>query len=1048
MDLRFMQYNSEFDENEEKSTPIVTWMEKERIFCMAATPGGRIITAGDTSGDISFWDSRTGTKEYDLSGHTEAVLALVVVADLNALFSAGADSTVRLWNLETLQNTMVFEGHRGFIVGLFAMRSETGTGLFSGSDDRTVKQWNSNSGACVHTYKGHKGPVNAITATETNMISGSSDGIIKIWDLGSRRCIRTIEAHTDSIWCLIQLKDGRFASGSTDSSIKIWENIFLNNNAVTLTAHHGKVRKLLSYGPILFSAGADAVIYAWDTRTNNLVTTLKYHTKQISGLTLHNNNLCSSGFDKNVCRWDVQLLLPEKQPIVQFQQLSVAKDQDGDGGDKNEGVNYRRNQKRVREKTPEDIVELYKELPINFVVDALDFKVTSSRLMGEIIFYIPFLICFVFVFMLARPIEDGYYMTQAISDVLVTQQLPSFKNPRTFTEVTTVAWFYTWMTLMVTELWRDRSDLTFPSVQGQNILVGAMRVRQQRATPNSCSFNKHFFNMSVGGLPCYGALDSQGDTSPFVCPQYSLCSNTTTDNANAIAAALSTLGLTSAGFTFDPSAGLPYEGQVASYTDGGFAIDFNFSEPLQVQLDKIAAMETLGYVDEVVTRLVDVAFYVYNPSIDVFVSFLMVLEVPYGGTWMPLARTTGFEVFTTRHSGQLGFQVFFFFFVLGFIALFIWQFVADFRKGRTTSFILDAWNVIEFVNLLIFIVMYGYLYSWIIQSRQLKLDDLLAETAYSSILEKTNTYYQSMVWFNAVNTVLTFMKLLKYVRLNDRLNILTRTLSVAQQSLLGVLVLFVYVVFGFALTGNNLYGVAMFNFRNISVSYVALLRALIGDVDYTAMTMETIIVTIFFFWAYMILGQFILLNFLVAVISDGFHEVSMTKSSIPLDQTIVKAFKDARYEFLPKVLRWKFLLLRHRATQTTIVANTLDELVDKRNKMVDEDAAQRQDYDEVEDVLMRKADFKALVPKDDQELLKENETFIDEVWKDMAWEYHHKQMAAKGQDEIEREAIVFEEVEQALRGLSASFPVMEQLKNRLQVQEAKLRPLARSMGIR
>lgn len=1043
MDLRFMQYNSEFDENEEKSTPIVTWMEKERIFCMAATPGGRIITAGDTSGDISFWDSRTGTKEYDLSGHTEAVLALVVVPELNALFSAGADSTVRLWNLETLQNTMVFEGHRGFIVGLFAMRSETGTGLFSGSDDRTVKQWNSNSGACVHTYKGHKGPVNAIVATDTHIISGSSDGVLKIWDLNTRRCIRTINAHTDSIWCLIQLQDGRVVSGSTDSVIRIWENVFTNDHTVNLTAHHGKVRKLLSYGPILFSAGADAVIYVWDTRTNNLVTTLKYHTKQISGLTLHNNNLCSSGFDKNVCRWDVQLLLPVKQPIVQFQQLSVAKEQEVEGAEVNDAVNYRRNQKRVREKTPEDIVEMYKELPINFVVEALDFKVTSSRLMGEILFYIPFLICFVFVFMLARPIEQGYYMTKSLTDIVVDQQLPSFKNPRTFNEITTVPWFYAWMALLVTELWRDRATNAFPSVQGQNILVGALRVRQQRVTSSSCAFNNYFFDGPVGGVPCYGALSKDTiDRASFVCPFTSTCVN------QSLQPSLDVLGLTSQGFVFNPEAGLPLEGQLGAYTDGGFAVDFNFSEPLSVQLDRIKAMETLGFLDEVATRLVDVSFYVYNPSIDLFIGFLMVLEVPYGGTWIPLTRTFGFEVFTSRHNGQLGFQIFFFFFVIGFIVLFVYQFVGEFRKGRTTSFILDVWNVVEFINLLIFIVMYGFLYSWIGQSQKLQLAGLLSETSYSSILEKTNDYYQTMVWFNAVNTVLTFMKLLKYVRLNDRLNILTRTLSVAQQSLLGVLVLFVYVVFGFALTANGLYGVAMFNFRNISVSYVALLRALIGDVDYGAMTLENIIVTIFFFWAFMILGQFILLNFLVAVISDGFHEVSMTKSSIPLDQTIVKAFKDAKYEFLPRVLRWKFLLLRHRHTQTSIIAETLDQLVDKRNKMVDEEAAQRQDYDEVEDVLMRKVDFKALVPKEEQMLLKENELFIDEVWKDMAWEYHHKQLAAKGQDEIEREAIVFEEVEQALRGLSAAFPVMEQLKNRLQVQEAKLRPLARSMGIR
>lgn len=1043
MDLRFMQFNSVFDEGEEKRTPIVTWLEKERIFCMAATPGGRIITAGDTTGDISFWDSRTGTKEYDLSGHTEAVLALTVVPEMNALFSAGADSTVRLWNLETLQNTMVFEGHRGFIVGLFAMRSDTGTGLFSGSDDRTVKQWNSNSGACVFTFKGHKGPVNAIVATETHMLSGSSDGIIKIWDITSRKCLRTIEAHTDSIWCLIQLSDGRFASGSTDAKIKIWDNIFSNKDCVTLTGHNGKVRKLLNFGPILFSAGADAVIYVWDTKTNNLSTTLKYHTKQISGLTLHNNQLCSCGFDKNVCRWDVQDLLPQKQALVQFQQLSVAKEHDEQAADRHDQLNYLRNQKRVREKAPEDVVEMYKELPINFVADALEFKVTSSRLMGEILFYIPFLICFVFVFMLARPIESNYYMSSGIDQILVQQQLPSFKNPRTFYEVTTVDWFYKWMLLLMTELWRDQSNSTYPSFHGQNILVGALRLRTQRVNNMSCAYNDYFFNSSMSSQACYGSLDpTTVDTKPYICPSTSVCESINTDWTTA-------LGIDPAvGFHYQGDVGIALDGQISSYKPGGHHVDFNFSEPLNQQLMKLNALQQLGFVDEVATRLIDVMFYTYNPSIDIFVAFNMVFEIPYGGTWIPTSRSFGFEVFTATKKGNLGFQIFFFFFVIFFIGLFVSQLIGDAKKGRLTSFILDAWNVIEFVNLLIFLVMYGYLWSWIVQSNKLDLSNLLSESGYSSLLEQTNTYYQSMVWYNAVNTVLTFMKFLKYVRLNDRLNILTRTLAIAQQSLLGVLVLFVYVVLGFALTANGLYGISLFPFRSVNSSYVALLRALIGDVSYGDLSAQSRIVTVFFFWSFLILGQFILLNFLVAVISDGFHEVSQTKSSIPLDQSIIKAFKDARYEFLPRTLRWKFLLLKHRHTQTSVIGATLDNLIDKRNKMVDEEAAQRQDFDEVEDVLMRKEDFESLVPKESRDLVKENKLFLDEVWKDMAWEYHHKQLAAKGQEELEREAIVFEEVEQALRGLTASFPVMEQLKNRLQVQEAKLRPLARTIGVR
>jgi hypothetical protein len=486
---------------------------------------------------------------------------------------------------------------------------------------------------------------------------------------------------------------------------------------------------------------------------------------------------------------------------------------------------------------------------------------------------------------------------------------------------------------------------------------------------------------------------------------------------------------------------------IASYTSGGYYYDLNFSQPMETVLAQVNALQTLGFIDDVTTRLVDVNFYVYNPAIDLFVGFDSLCEIPYGGTWLMVTRGFGFEVFTPNNQGELAFEIIFFFFVLGFIVLFIVDAVYEIRHGRWLGFVFSAWNFIEAVNLTIFMIMYGYLFNWMLVSQRLNLSDILVTTSYSDTLAQAETLYETMVWYNAINTILTFLKLLKYVRLNERLNLLTRTLSVAQQSLFGVFALFVYVVFAFALAANNLYGTHMYDFRSLGMSYLSLLRALIGDIDYTSMSDEALVMTVFFFWAFLILGQFILLNFFVAVITDGFREINRTTSPIPLDQAIVKAFNDARYEFLPETLKWKFLLLRHRYTQTGLIRETLNNLLEKRLKMVDAAAAQRGDFDEVEDVRMRKEDFDSMVPDGARVLLKENRTFLNEVWKDMTWEYHHKQLAQKGQDELEREKLVYEEVEQALRQLISAFPQIEQIKNRLHVQEAKLRPIARAVGL-
>ncbi len=1038
---------SMFDDDDDRRAPILSWADKERFFCMASTPGGRVITAGDTNGDITFWDSRTGSREYDLTGHTESVLALAVVTEMNALFSAGADSTVRLWNLETLQNIMVFEGHRGFVVGLHAMVSDSGTGLFSGSDDRTVKQWNSNSGACVHTYKGHKGPVNAIVATEAYCFSGSSDGVIKVWDLSSRKCVRTVNAHSDSVWSLCILYDGRVVSGSTDSTVRVWENLVDSSTiAAEFAGHAGKVRKLISFGPTLFSGGADSTIRVWDTKNNILVTTLKYHTKQISGLTLENNQLCSCSFDKNICRWDVQDLLPIKQTIHKFRPLSVSKQQDDAASQRQNELNFLRNKRKVQQKEAEEIAAFYKELPVNFVVDALEFKVTSSRLTIEVLFYIPFLICFVFVFMLARPIQENFYMVSGIESVITNQQLPSFKNPRTFSDITSSAWFYRFLNLTLEELWRDRAQDAFPSVRGQNILLGALRVRQKRASNRSCTLNQARFQLNsslippLNEIPCYGTLSASTEqVEPYLCPPTSTCTGVDP-------AALRALNLSSDGFVYRGDVGTSFQGQITSYQSGGYAVDFNFSEPIAIQAEKLAAMKSLGFLDDVATRLVDVSFYLYNPSIDLFVGFQAISEVPIGGCWLQVTREVGFEVYTSSYYGRSAFQIFFFFFVLVFVLIFIKSGYEEFRKGRLLGFFLNLWNIMELANLTIFIVMYGYLWTWVNLGQQADLSTILLQSKFSDDLQKILILYETMIWYNAVNTILTFLKLLKYVRLNDRLNILTRTLAVAQQSLIGVLVLFVYIVFGFCITGNHLYGIGIYRFRSLAASYISLLRQLIGDIVYDEMSQENRIGTIVFSWSFQILCLFILLNFLVAVISDGFREVSEASSNIPLDMSINKVFNDARYEFLPATLKQKLVLLRHLQTQTGVVAGILEELLRRRKGMVDTAAAERNDYDELDDVMMHLDDIASLVPEESQTLV--NQSFIDEVWKDMTWEYHHKKMAAKGQSELEREAVIHEEVEQALRQLTAAFPAMDTMRKRLEVQEARLKPIARTLGIR
>jgi hypothetical protein len=405
-----------------------------------------------------------------------------------------------------------------------------------------------------------------------------------------------------------------------------------------------------------------------------------------------------------------------------------------------------------------------------------------------------------------------------------------------------------------------------------------------------------------------------------------------------------------------------------------------------------------------------------------------------------LDRDVGYEIFTFRNTGTLVFESFFFAFVLFCFFLLINEGVEDKRKGNLLGFFLSWWNLMEMANLITFVVLYAYRWTWMSESSQFNLARMLAANAYPEDLQRALLLYQYQVWCSAICTILTFLKLLKYVRLNDRLNVLTRTLAAAQQHLAGVIVIFVYVVFGFALAGYVLYGGTLFQYRSLSASYVSLLRLLLGDMDYEALSIEQRTASLVYFWAYNTLCLWILLNFLVAVISDAFADISKSKAAIPLDVSIVKVYKDARFECLPKTLRLKIVLLKRRRTQTTIVRETLENLLRKRDEMVDKDAAQRRDYDELDTHMLHKDDYLSFVPPEYFDM--HTEEFLDEIWKDMAWEYHFAQLADKGQEQTDREQIAQEEVLQALRQLIDAFPVMDAIRHRLETHEAKLLPFA------
>ncbi|MEO6745160.1 MAG: hypothetical protein ABIN08_11815, partial [Caldimonas sp.] len=78
---------------------------------IVVNPDGTLLASAGADTTVRLWDLRAGGQQRVLRGHTDAVDAVALNGDGQILATAGADKTVRLWNIESGQQTKLLEGH-------------------------------------------------------------------------------------------------------------------------------------------------------------------------------------------------------------------------------------------------------------------------------------------------------------------------------------------------------------------------------------------------------------------------------------------------------------------------------------------------------------------------------------------------------------------------------------------------------------------------------------------------------------------------------------------------------------------------------------------------------------------------------------------------------------------------------------------------------------------------------------------------------------------------------------------------------------------------
>lgn len=206
--------------------------------------------------------------------YTSAVSCIEALEDNLIASSEEKNSQITVWSSTNYNIISKLNGHKGRVTCIKRFKTNQ---IISCSIDGSIKIWDYEVGKCLETLEGHNNRVFSIDVCNDLIVSGSDDAI-KLWDLNNinndNKCIYTFTNYTSIISSIIFIDNDYIISGSSDSTLRLWnlntkkcEKIFKNNDEI-------KDVKFISSERFV-SCSIDGYIKTWSIKSDECISTKK-----------------------------------------------------------------------------------------------------------------------------------------------------------------------------------------------------------------------------------------------------------------------------------------------------------------------------------------------------------------------------------------------------------------------------------------------------------------------------------------------------------------------------------------------------------------------------------------------------------------------------------------------------------------------------------------------------------------------------------------------------------------------------------------------------
>jgi tRNA A-37 threonylcarbamoyl transferase component Bud32 len=270
-------------------------------------PGGRSVVSAGADRTLRLWEVSSGVERASF-GQTPQAIGCLAVVPATGYILAGQGVSLRVWDPESRQEVLRLSGHTDAVRAVAV--TADGRRALSGGDDRTLRLWDLTTGREVGRMAGHRATVAGVALTPDGRLalSAGRDGTLRLWDVGRGREVRSFEVPRGAVLAAAFTPDGKAAlSAHFDTTLRLWD-LESGREMRRFSGHRQMVAALGGApGGRVVSGGHDQTVRVWDPHSGAELCCGRGHTAPVTAVAVSADGslAASASLDETVRLWQL-----------------------------------------------------------------------------------------------------------------------------------------------------------------------------------------------------------------------------------------------------------------------------------------------------------------------------------------------------------------------------------------------------------------------------------------------------------------------------------------------------------------------------------------------------------------------------------------------------------------------------------------------------------------------------------------------------------------------------------------------------------------------